>query len=427
MSESHSSPQPERTAGQSTARQSAKQSAKGWLQLLAVLALIVFAVLINRWMTANAESKPLKKAPEPRLPFIELAQAKPYTGDLLVQTNGTVEPTAYVNISPQVSGRVQRVLVDIKPGAQFKAGQALFVLEATDYRMEITRLKADLAAAKANLDAEQAEADAAKAEWELFGKGEINDLAARGPQLRSAQARIDQLHAAIARAKLNVQRTRYSLPFNGKVASGSVVKGQLLTANQPYGRVYEYASVEVVLNLTENDMRKIASDGKAVGSPVSISSSHNGAEVRYTGKIARLAAEVDRTTRMRTAYATFDASTQGLPPLGAFVQVRIAKPLASGAVALPASVLQDGSKKLWLVDAEKAELRASEGVEVVQINNKEVVLRGLQSGQLVMDGSLPEAATGMKVRWNEDALDKNTLDSVRGAQSAVDVQTKAGS
>lgn len=379
----------------------AAATGKGWLQLLAVLALLGLAVFVNMWMAGSAERKPLKKAPEARLPFVELAAAQPYTGMLRVQANGTVEPAAYVNISPQVSGRVRKVMVPVQPGATFQAGQTLFAIEAVDYEMEVTRLKADLSAAQASLQTEQAEAEAARAEWEQFGKGEINDLAARKPQLRAAEAAIAQIQAAIERAQLNVRRTRYSLPFSGRVTEGAVVQGQLLAASQPYGRVYDYASLEVRVALSDDDLQKMGGSA-VVGTPVTVSSGHNGSQEKgrqYEGTVSRLAAEVDRSTRMRTVYVHFssDVPARNLPPPGTFVDAVFVRPMQQQAVMLPASAMQDGSGKLWLVDAEGI-LAAAEGVEVVQFVGDQVVLRGVQPGQLVVNGSLPEATAGMQVR-----------------------------
>lgn len=404
------------TVQQTEKKRGRGDASRGVLQVLAVLALLGLAVFVNMWMAGSAERKPLKKAPEARLPFVELATAQPYTGMLRVQANGTVEPAAYVNISPQVSGRVQRVMVPIRPGATFQKGQTLFAIETTDYDMEVTRLQADLSAAQANVETEQAEADAARAEWEEFGSGEISDLAARKPQLRAAKAKIAQIKAAIERAKLNIKRTRYSLPFSGRVADGAVVAGQLLTANQPYGRVYDYKSLEVRVALPDDDLKKIGGSS-VLGTPVEISSSHDGNAQRYEGIVSRLAAEVDRSTRMRTVFVRFDTdlSVDSLPPPGTFVDAQFVKPMQGDTVVLPASAMQDGNGKLWLVD-EKGTLQAAESVQVVQFVGGEVVVRGVHTGQRVVNGSLPEATIGMRVRWNSQ-------DS--GEQEQTEEQTEA--
>lgn len=394
MSDTHSSS----AAADAPPEAASGGAVRGWLQLLAILALLALAVFVNMWMTGSAERKPLIKAPEARLPFVELAVAQPYTGMLRVHANGTVEPAAYVNISPQVSGRVSKVMVPVQPGAVFQPGQTLFAIEASDYEMEVNRLRADLSAAQANLQTEQAEAEAARAEWEQFGQGEINELAARKPQLRAAEAKIAQIQAAMARAELNVQRTRYSLPFGGRVAEGAVVKGQLLTANQPYGRVYDYAGLEVRVGLSDDDLQKMGGSA-IVGTPVTVTSGHSGKGQEYGATVSRLAAEVDRSTRMRTVYVRFDGGTavQDLPPPGTFVDAVFVRPMQQQAVVLPASTLQDGSGRLWLVDADGV-LQAGAGAEVVQFAGNQVVVRGVQPGQLVVDGSLPEATAGMKVR-----------------------------
>ena len=187
-------------------------------------------------------------------PRVQTTTVEARTRQIPLQKTGTVEPRVYVNISPEVSGVIETVAPGLAGGAIFEAGETLFGIFRDDLEIELRRRKADLAAAVASLDIERAQAENARREWQSFGRGEITDLAARGPQVRSAEAQVLIAESQVETAELNLVRAGYSLPFAGRVVETSLAPGQRVSAGQSYGRVYSFDSIEVAVQLSPDEL-----------------------------------------------------------------------------------------------------------------------------------------------------------------------------
>ena len=55
----------------------------------------------------------------------------------------------------------------------------------------------------------------AKKDWEELGEGQASPLTLRIPQLEEARALLNATEADLEKAKLNLERTIWDLPFDG--------------------------------------------------------------------------------------------------------------------------------------------------------------------------------------------------------------------
>src|SRR5690606_34880162 len=117
------------------------------------------------------------------------------TGDLTltVSANGTLQPTRSVNIGSELSGTVQRVLVDVND--RVKAGQVMVELDAAKFKDQVQRSRASLAAAQAQLAQSGATVTEAKASLARFE--EVSRLS--GGKVPSA-SELDAARAGLERA-----------------------------------------------------------------------------------------------------------------------------------------------------------------------------------------------------------------------------------
>lgn len=366
--------------------------ALGTVQLAAVVGVIGGSVFVSNYLRDN-QPKRVQIEAQTFTPRVQTAVVEARTQRIPLQRTGSVEPTVYVNISPEVSGVIAAVAPGLAGGATFEAGETLFNIFRDDLEIELRRREADLAAAVASLDIERAQAENARREWESFGRGEITDLAARGPQVRSAEAQVLIAQAQVDTAALNLERAGYSLPFSGRVVETSLAPGQRVSAGQSYGRVYSFDSIEVAVPLSPDELGLLDT---VEGTPATVTARVLGRSVTLQGVVSRIEGEVNRSTRLTKIIVALDAAivrSVGLQP-GTFVTVAFDGPEVEDVSEIPNAALQ-ANDQVWLVDGDR--LRLSSGLRVVLRGRDTTLVTGLEDGARIALGAVAGATEGLRV------------------------------
>lgn len=230
------------------------------------IAIAATAVLVGA-MTLGRE-----KAPEYRT-------AEAVIGDLEVSISaaGKVQPKNYVDVGAQVSGQLERFLVEV--GDRVEKGDLLAEIDETlaaakveADRAQMKELKASHAQQIASLDLTKANAARAKMLYEADAISEA-DYQASSADLKIAVARLAQLEAQIERQQstldgdlATLQFTKIYAPMSGTVVSQSAVEGQTLNANQTTPTILRIADLSVMTveaEVSEADVLRVTSGQEA--------------------------------------------------------------------------------------------------------------------------------------------------------------------
>lgn len=161
------------------------------------------------------------------------------------QTSGLVTPSESINLVAQVSGEIDEVNANSKPGSLLAEGEWLVQIDKTDYELLLRTEQADLVQAQTNLALEQADQILAKEELSFLDDEQKNSmqtaLVLREPQLRSAQAKVDNAKINLEKAALALTRTKVTMPFTGKIVSRSIGRGSRVGQNS---KLFEIVNVE---------------------------------------------------------------------------------------------------------------------------------------------------------------------------------------
>jgi RND family efflux transporter MFP subunit len=334
---------------------------------------------------------------------------------MVVAGFGTVQATVEVEISPQVSGNVVSINSQFKAGGYIRADESLFKIDPRDYELVVQQARAGVAAAGVKLDMEKAEAAVALVEWRQLHPDTEPDspLVLREPQIKQAQALLTSAEAALAAAKLSLERTSVKLPINVRVTSESVDLGQFCSAGRAVGTAYGVETVEIEVPLEDKELawfdipdENMSYNGHGhdgVGATAEVKVQFAGAERIRQGYVARTTGQVDATSRLVSVVVEvprpFD-NTDNKPPLlpGMFAKVTIIGKTLTGAIAVPRETLHNGDE-VWVVNNEK--LRVIK-LDIVRTDKDFVYVRqGLVDGELIVISSLDAVVDGMDVRIEE--------------------------
>ena len=368
------------------------------LPIVVVVAGIAAAALI-----ASARKTPPRVDRPPLGPLVEVTPVDVTDVPVTVTGHGEVVARVAVDLIPQVAGQVVRTHRSLVAGGFFKAGEVLVAIDPRDYDLAVERAQAAVARAKVTLEREQAEAEVAREEWDGLHPGEKpTGLVIREPQIRQAEAEYAAAEADLAVARLNLERTRISLPFDGVVVSESVDVGQFVGNGSRLATVYGTDVVEVRVPLDSRELAwfDIPSHRGDPGASAEVSASFGGTRSTWEGRVTRMEAQVDQTSRMvhvvievSDPYETSDGRPALLP--GSFVDIRISGRTLHDVVSVPRHAIHDGGR-VWVFDDGKLDVR---DVEIVREDRQQTLITsGLEDGDLVIVSALDAVTDGMTIR-----------------------------
>ena len=258
-----------------------------------------------------------KPGPEPQTPpaytppLVDVVAAAPAMRSLSVETQGTVRPLREIKLVTQVGGRVESVSPRFAVGGFFEAAEQLVKVEDVDYQFVIARAESQVAAARQRVAEEQGRALQARREWRDLGSEQANALFLRKPQLASAQAALRASEADLAAARLDLERTSISAPFNGRISEKFVDVGQYVAPGTAIAAVYDTDVAQVRLPLTDRQVALLdlplhydnTLTAESGGVPVVLRARFANRMWEWQGRVVRTDASIDVDSRVVYAVA----------------------------------------------------------------------------------------------------------------------------
>ncbi len=276
---------------------------------------------------------------------------------------GTLAPKSQFVVAPKISGRLERLLVDI--GDRISRNQLIAVLDDEEYSQQVRQAEADLLVAQANLEESRSSLDVAKREMErveeLHKKGISADSeldAAKGTyatqEARSkvAQAQVANREAALEAAKVRLSYSKITASWeegaNSRVVGERFVhEGAMLTPNAPILSVLEINPLMAIIHITDKDYIRLETGQTALITTDALR------DKTATGEVVRIAPLLKETSREARVEIEF-ANPEGLFKPGMFINVRIEFATHEDATVVPVSsvVKRDSQQGVFLADME---------------------------------------------------------------------------
>jgi macrolide-specific efflux system membrane fusion protein len=365
------------------------------LRSLPVLsALGVLLVLLAVWLfwggESTAQDKPLW-APVVR-------------GDIenTVSAAGSLAPSNSVEVGAQVSGQLQKLLVDV--GDVVVEGQHLASIDASVQLQEVEARRASLQALEAQMSGRQAavqlaEANAKRQQNMIKERATsqqevdsaINTLVSAQSNLAQLQAQIQQSRASLASSETELGYSKIYAPMAGTVVSITIKEGQTLNASQNAPTVLTLAdltAMTVETDVSEADVNKLRPNMEVYFTTL------GGGKRRWYGSLQQILPTPEIVNNVVLYTALFDVDNQDQALLnGMTAQVFFVTSAARDVLTIPVAALrnltpiaasQTQSASVTVMRNGKAEERQI----VVGISSRVAaeVLSGLHEGDQVVAG-----------------------------------------
>lgn len=290
-----------------------------------------------------------------------------------------------VEIRPRVSGYVDSV--HFTEGQSVGAGDLLYTVDKRPYLAEYGRAKARLAQANAALGLAKANAQRAKTllETRAISKEEAD---IRASEELSAQANVEQAHAELEAARLQLEFTEVRSPIagiagrflitRGNLVQGGQGEGTLLTTVVSHDPIYAYFEADEASVL--NAIRRYFA-GKQVGRgepgdrPIEMQLADE-TGFPHKGQIDFIDNQLDSGTATIEFRGRFENDDRFFTP-GMFVRVRVPAGREEDCLLVPESAIVADltARFLWVLEAGNTVNRRQ-----VKLGSRQGALRIIQSG-----------------------------------------------
>jgi membrane fusion protein (multidrug efflux system) len=320
-----------------------------------------------------------------------------------VELPGRVEAVRSAEVRARIDGIVERRLYT--EGADMRAGEPLFQIEATAVRAQLQQAKASLARAQA------ARADAAQIVQRfssLVGRRAISDLEFESAQanLRQAEASVVDAKATVDRAQLGVDHATVRTPIAGRVGRAQVSEGALVSAAGAtlMTQVDQLSPIYVVFTKSSSDLldlgQKIRSGEILLPDIKSIEVrliKENGQDYGLAGRLNFADLIVQPSTGSQVLRAQFPNPQRELLP-GQFVRGVVLAGVVTNGVAVPERAVAISASETSVMLVSDDNVAARRIVTLGGRHNGEWLVRaGLKGGEKVIVEGWQRAQPGQKV------------------------------
>ena len=321
----------------------------------------------------------------PQMPVnTALARADTVIDEL--RTTGQIEAVQAIELRPEVSGRLQEILV--REGAQVARGTGLFKVDDAELQAEVARLEAEMDLANQALERTR----------ELLDRN-----ASSAADLERAEATARSTRAQLDLQQTRLDRTVVRAPFGGEVGERLVSLGDYLTPATSLTTLQTVDPQRARFDVPERYAQVLAEGQTVVFTVAAIP------DRQFTGIVDFVDPRVRLPGRTITVKATVENKDRVLKP-GMFIEARLATEIRPMAIVIPEEAVLPlrGSTFVWTVTEETTADRVEVVLGVRRPGEVEVV-SGLAEGQrvvvggqamlfpgvslMVMDGAAPPAET----------------------------------
>ena len=365
--------------------------------LILALSAAIFVALVSNQPTLQTTVK------EPVPVAVRALEINTGPMQLSVNSEGNVQPSVETKLVAQVAGEVIEVSDSLVAGGDFSKGDILLRLDPRDYEIAVTRSQAAMSRAEAEQRFAAEEAARIKS---LYGDelASIAELQNAERLLAVANAALADAKAALMRATVDLERTVFRAPFNGRVRGENVDAGQFVAKGSMIATLYDTDRLQVRLPLADSQLAYLdasyAQTGLAGDTPANVllTADYAGDTQTWGAKLLRTEGDISVKSRFLHVIVevTNTLSSNGVRlPVGLFVDAAIEGRTVDNLVSVPRTALRPDNSVMIINERNQLEFR---DVSIFKLSDSDVLIsEGLLSGERISISPLQFVVEGMPV------------------------------
>ena len=381
------------------------------LSILGVV-LIIGAIFIGRQIAdSKKKTRPIAEKVVKTV-FTDTVQNG--TVQIIIPANGNLVAKRRVELYSEVQGVFRTSGKLFKPGQEYRQGETLIRIDASEYYASVQSSKSNLynsiAAIMPDLRLDFPEVFQ---KWQTYlNNFDLNKTTPKLPEMTSEKENYFITGRGIVSNYYNVKNleqrlAKYSIraPFSGILTEALATEGSLIRNGQKLGEYIDPSAyeMEVALSKTYASLLK-------VGEAVELNDLEH--TQKYSGVVSRVNGSIDATTQTITAF--IEVKNEALKE-GMYLEANLNAKEESNAIEINRSLMLDGEQVFVVRDS----ILDIIDVKPVYFSDTKVVLKDIPNGTVILSKPIPGAYAGMLVKPfgadNEDAKG-NTSEAVVKSQ-----------
>src|SRR5215469_16949417 len=296
-----------------------------WAGFALTVIILAVAVLYARGVFVQAPSRTV--APPP--PQVAVSAPLQRDVDGRLEFLGRFSAVDHLELRAQVGGTLTQI--GFKDSDIVHKGDLLFMIDPTPYQIKLSEATAQLESARARLGLANRELTRAES-LKKTGAGTVENADQKVAEQRAAQAAVDDALAAVRDARFDLDHTRISAPFTGRIGTHEVSVGNLISGSRAgtspttlLATLVSTGSVYLNFDMSEADYMTFLRDRQRQGGPLAekvrialADESH----FTHEGTLDFIDNTLDRTSGTIHARATVP-DADGLLTPGGFARLRV--------------------------------------------------------------------------------------------------------
>ena len=315
------------------------------------------------------------------------------TIQIIIPANGSLVAKRRVEIYSEVEGIFKSSNILFKPGQEYRKGQTLIRVDASEYYSSVQSAKSnlynDIAAIMPDLRLDFT--DVFQKWQDYLSSFDLNKTTPQLPKMTSDKENYFITGRGIISSYYNVKNleqrlSKYNIsaPFSGILTEALVTEGSLVRGGQKLGEfidpsIYE---MEVALSKSYASMLKVGESVKLTNLDKTET---------YAGRVSRVNGSVDATTQTITAYIDVrdDTLKEGL-----YLEAQLDARDEEDAIEIDRGLLSESNEIFIVRDSLLDVMRA----KPVYFAETKVVLKNVPNGTVILKKAVPGAYAGMLVK-----------------------------
>lgn len=312
---------------------------------------------------------------------------------------GHVEAIKSVNLKPQVTGYVEKVL--FQEGSLVQEGDILFVIEQKRYLATVELRQAELDSAKANLVRTERDyrRQSSLSKQNYASKATLDNAESAYLQAKAAVA---QAEANLDLAKIDLDYTEIKAPITGYIGKALVTEGNYVNSTtQDLARIVQMDPIRVAFSITDKDylnMKKIYKDKDGDQAKLRTELVLPNGDVLVNHLRSRFSDnEINTDTATIAVYTEYN-NKEGLLTPGNYVNIRVGDSEDQMALLVPQAAIAQDANGSYVVTVNEDGIAEQKRVILGDIiGTSQVVKEGLNAEDKVIIQGLQKVRNGQKV------------------------------
>lgn len=361
------------------------------LSVLAGIIIIVASIFISRWIVNSKVDR--RPTPAKVIKTVFVDTVKNGTVPIIIPANGNLVAKRRVELFAEVQGVFRPGSKLFKAGQEYRKGQTLIRIDASEYYASVQSAKSNLFNLITSVMPDlQLDYPEHFEKWQRYlANFDLDNTTPKLPEITTEKEKYFISGRGILTSYYNVKNleqrlSKYTIaaPFDGVLTEALVTEGTLVRAGQKLGEFINTGTYELQVAVSKN-----YSDFLKVGEQVELSNLNGSQD--YTGVVSRINGRVDQASQTITVF--IEVSDTRLKE-GQYLEANLGAKEESDAIEIDRSLLTENNQIFVVRDSVLDVI----DVNPVYFSEKKVVLKEVPEGTPIVSRPVSGAYAGMLVK-----------------------------